>query len=287
MKWVLILIVSMLWVGAANQSCKQPGVPNPPPVILPTPMPTPAMDVYAYLAQSKMLDGNTATPQRESDALFFRRQDFGSYQISDSLLADDGSYAITTWSHSPFGPFVAANGDGGEQYIVEGSTVRIAATQDGGKPGVQWLNGPQCGGTGWVLFRADATRDWKSLVAQLNDVSTPTECSLDKLSPSYTRYRIADVTFPILGTIEAVISEHYDAATIADSTAMERFFMAKGWGRLVWQSWGRAPARIDLSARCLDFGWNSLEGWQLNDCREAVNVIKTNGSLTGKDEWHP
>jgi len=41
-----------------------------------------------------------------------------------------------------------------------------------------------------------------------------------------------------------------------------------------------------LPKRCPDFGYNSLPGWTLVDCRVAVNVVPA-ADLTGAQEWQP
>jgi hypothetical protein len=131
------------------------GPPAPPPPGAQT------INPMEYLIESRNPDGNTSTPLHQADRLTYRRQDFGGFQDEDAFLLPDGS-AILTWSYPPFGPFDARNGDGGERYIIDGHTVRIDSTQDGGTPGVQYFTGAVCGGTGWVAFRDDADASWSS-----------------------------------------------------------------------------------------------------------------------------
>lgn len=225
-------------------------------------------------------------PTQQADPIRSRRFDFGHFQANDAFRLPDGS-AILAWSYAPFGPFDAALGDGGERYVVENGTVRIDSTQDGGTPGVQYFVGAACGGTGWVAFRADATAAWQTIVAHLDDHSNPSQC--DAANAALTRYERATVTYPVLGPVDTVVSEHYDSGSLASATALERAFYALGYGRLVWQRWGPTPPTIDLSARCPDFGWNTspVAGWHLDDCREAVTTEPADGSLTGADLWRP
>lgn len=217
------------------------------------------------------------------------RFDIGHYQASYAQRLPDGS-AILDWSYVPFGPFVAANGDGGERYIVEGDTVRIDSTQDGGTPGVQYFTGAACGGTGWIAFLTNADSSWRALVARLGDRPDPSQCSTG--SSAFTRYRRVMVTFPKLGALDTIISEHYSGADMASAPAMERSFFAKGYGRVAWQAWGKAgwtPPPPDLAARCPDFGWNSppVAGLFLVDCREALDSEPAPAPLTGAQLWHP
>lgn len=261
--------------------CSGPsGPPAPPPPGAQT------INPMEYLIESRNPDGNTSTPLHQADRLTYRRQDFGGFQDEDAFLLRDGS-AILTWSYPPFGPFDARHGDGGERYIIDGHTVRIDSTQDGGKPGVQYFTGAACGGTGWVAFRDDADASWKQLTASLSNRPNPSACATR--ASSLTRYTRQTVNFPKLGALPTVIGEHYNTGDLNSASALERSFWAKGWGRLVWQAFRKpAPHNVDpnLPKRCPDFGYNSLPGWTLVDCRVAVNVVPA-ADLTGAQEWQP
>jgi len=277
----LVIVLGVILAGCKDDKRKAAPAPEAPPA----PGPVTIANPIEYLVQSRNLDGNTATPLRSADELNKRRFDYGRWQVMDSFLLPDGS-AITAYGFTPFGPFVAANGDGGERHVIEGEVVRATATRDGGTKGDQHFVGKECGGTGWVLFRTDATSEWKSLVARLGNASDPGQCSA--ASAAYTRYTLRTVNFPKLGDISAVVSEHYDRATIATSGAMERTFFGLGWGRLAWQAYARSPVNIaDLYLRCPAFGWDAPPGWYLVDCRIAVNVEDADGSLSGDDLWAP
>lgn len=124
----------LILVGLCVAACSHGGsdamsLPLPPVV-------TPAItDPVAYLAQSRLPNGDSMTPLQAGDQLVYRRFDFGHYQSSDSFLLPNGS-AVTAMSFAPFGPFDASHGGGGDLYDVEGDTARAAATQDGGTEGV-------------------------------------------------------------------------------------------------------------------------------------------------------
>jgi hypothetical protein len=257
-----ILLQASVFLALFLAACSHGGS-SPAPM---TPVqPVTIADPIAYLAQSQNLDGNTAMPLHRDDPLTYRRFDIGHYQASDSFLLPDGS-AIIAVSFMPFGPFNPANGDGGDHYVVEADAVRIAATQDGGTPGVQYFVGKACGGDGWLLFKTDATNEWKETVARLSESPDPSSCNGATL-----------------------VSEHYDGPDFPTSHNAERFFLARGWGRLAWQAFGDTPPAIDLSTRCPDFGFNvpPVPGWYLRDCRIATMIEPANGTLTGLQLWRP
>ena len=257
-------------------------------------------DPTMYLVQLRCPDGRLAVaepncagaaPQRASDPMTMRRRDWPApdgYVAQDAILGADGPE--TLWSFSPSGPFVAAHGDGGEVYVVDGQTVRIALTQDGGKPYLQGFYGAHCGGTGWVAFRADApTGHWDSLVAHLSDIRVPSLCFA--FSSAFTRYRLESVAAPwiIDGavrsiTLPTVIAEHYDRATLAGAHNMERSFFAKGVGRIIWEAWTTGkPTGQGLAARCPGTAWSTppAAGWVLSDCRYATNLVAAGGRMRG------
>jgi hypothetical protein len=153
---------------------------------------------------------------------------------------------------------------------------RVKVTQDGGKPGVlQHFIGPECGADGWVSFRNDPpTGSWASMVARLDD--TPTATCPQRLNRAFTRWRLENITWtfyegssPRTVTLPTIISEHYDKETIAASKAMERFFYAKGAGRVRWSSWRKAaPVGAQLPMRCPPMAYDVApddSGWNLSD----------------------
>lgn len=263
----------------------------------PAPLPpvTAGFDPLPYLAQSKNPDGNPLTPLSAGDRLLYRRFDLGHYQAEDAFLAGSGA-AITAWSYPPFGAFSAAaeagcpgapcRGDGGEQYAVDGDTVRIAATRDGSQAQDQWFVGKDCGGTGWVLFRSDATADWKDVVARLWLTNDPSQCL--PISSAYTRYSLQSVSYPGLGPVPSIVSEHYNGADMASAVDMERFFLGRGWGRLAWQRFAHNPPPVDTN-RCPDFGWSAppAPGLTLADCRILTQLAPADGTLSAGQLWQP
>jgi len=260
-------------------------------------------DMAPFLVQMRCADGalaviKPACPgaalQRARDPMLFRRHDWPApdgFQITDSFVSDDGAYFEALFAFPPFGPFVAAHGDGGDISVIEGPTARASATEDGGQMGViQGFYGAGCGGTGWILFRNDApTGRWAELVAHLKGEPIGSACSAK--SNAYTRYRLEQVELPFIIdgarttlTLPTIISEHYNAATLARASALERTYLAKGVGRVIWEAWSKHPATAtNLAERCPGAAWSvaPAPGWYLNDCRTATNVVAADGSMSG------
>jgi hypothetical protein len=265
---------------------------------LPKPGPMTIPDVKAFLAQTRCPDGhmpfecNDGVPQKASDLMFWRRHDWPHVggQIEDSVVSDDGTQFITTWSYPPHREFVAANGDGGEVYLTDGVTVWIDRTQHGGI-NLNYFVGRNCGGTGWLLFRNDAKiGEWRTITGKLNASEDPEACP--SLKTACVRYRLEDVTYPFMvngelqkKTIRTIISEAYAGPTIEKARHMERFFMGEGWGRLVWEAWYTEPPTEDhnLDARCPEIsfpGYPARPGMYLRDCRVLTDINSHDGTMS-------
>ena len=267
-------------------------------------------DMAAFLAQDLSPDGALeaaepgcagARPQRASDPMRMRRHDWpppAGYQIVDSYVANGAASFVSSFSFAPFGAFTARNGDGGEVYVIDGDTVRIAATEDGGQMGVvQGFFGARCGGTGWVLFRADApTGRWAQSLARLKGRPVGSACAAS--SSAFTRYRLEQVALPfIVGgrpvsmTRPTIIAEHFNAATLERSSALERTFMVRGVGRAIWEAWSKHPPTVaGLPQRCPGTAWSTppAPDWFLTDCRYATNLVRADGVMSGdRYGWPP
>jgi hypothetical protein len=254
----------------------------------PPPAPVTITEPMSYLAQSRGTLGNSSTPLRDTDPMVYRRRDVGGYQIEDSFLTGPNT-AITTWDYPQFGVYSRAEGDGGEEFVLEGNAVRISATVHGisGEPTAYFV-GKNCGGTGWLLFRTDAVETWRDAVARLSISTDPNACAAR--SQAYTRYRRTTVAYPGVGPVDTIISEHHNAGTLASSTAAEIFFMGRGWGRLAWLAFdaNRLPSP-DIATRCPDFGFNTppTPSLRLVDCRIVTNIIPADRPVRGADMWRP
>jgi hypothetical protein len=241
-------------------------------------------------------------PQTTGEVARYRKHDLPAptgYQIGDCTLNPDGSMPCQ-FSYPPFDRFVVADGDGGDLYVTDpDGTTRVKETQDGGKMGMlQHFTGPECGADGWVSFKDDPpTGAWASTVARLND--TPTATCAKRLNKAFTRWRLENIrwTFyegasPRSVTLPTIVSEHYSGATIADAKAMERFYYAKGAGRVRWSAWTKAaPAGGQLSVRCPPVAYDVAPddgGWNLSDCRTwtAIEPVST-GWAAAMYGWPP
>lgn len=244
-----------------------------------TPSPVTIIDPMAYLALD--LGGHRQTV---NDPLGRRRYDYGHYQETDSFQLD-ATHAVTTWDYVPFRAYDIPN-DGGEQYVIEGDTVRIEGTRDGGKPFNQYFVGKGCGGTGWVVFKTDADSSWRQLVSTLSIAPAADQCSAK--SKSLTRYTRQTVTFPALGRRDTIISEHYNAGRLNDAKVLERSFFVAGFGRVAWQAFAnyQSPLSADeLARRCPNFGWQVVGNLHLVDCRISDQIDLVESAVPGSQMW--
>jgi hypothetical protein len=278
--------------------------PQPQPV---TP-PAASFDLTAYLAPWACADGKLELVASCADARAIqpadpRRMELrdlpGSnsgpegYQVGGGWALGNGRF-VSIYSYSPWGPRTPPH-DGGEVYAVEGDRARAVATQDGGKPYLQVFQGPECGGEGWALFWADAKEGaWTERVARLSIGQVGEACK--PLGQALTRYRIEDVKVTVLvdgvptdRTIRTVISQHFDHATVAQSEAMEEFYLGFHVGRYRWSSYTLGPpAGADLGMRCPARPFSGAPGFRLNDCRDNTNLRTADGTMSGdRYGWPP
>jgi hypothetical protein len=260
-------------------------------------------------------DCGPSRPQTEDDRAAWRKHDWGGingplrgWQASDAVLArragvsfidqtfDFGAPATDDSGHADLFYQFDAN-DGGDAIMVAGDTASIFLTQDGGSHGLLWFVGPGCSGGGpehylaWLLFKSDAGPGWRSLVAQLWHEHEDT-CPA-KLGLAFTRYKLVSETFPLqrvetMGTptagnvtLPTVIVEHYDRRSLEDAHAMERFYFAKGLGKVRWESWSAddkwesQAQKFASSGRCTAVSDSTAPttGWRMIDCRMWTNIV--------------
>jgi len=187
----------------------------------------------------------------------------GSQEESgDTVVADRAGYFIHTWSYPPHGRFVAANGDGGEIYLSDGTTARICCTQDGSQNTIQRF-------ADWWLF----------------DNQTP-NCSEGWRSVNqWSRACRATVAYPASGfgltqiITDTIISEHYSRRGYSGN--MERFYLAADWGNLCWEAYSATtPAGATASEPAASGAPASPIDTPLVARRMRTNLIATDGSLS-------
>lgn len=231
-------------------------------------------DMESYLVQNRCksdggppLGCGDSTEQKSSDLMLWRRMDWTPHnlQISDSVRSNRG-YFITTWSYEPWGRFSEKNGDGGEVYVSDGRMVKIIATQDGSQAGVQrfsnwWLYNDRVKSGEWLMGDDFISRARKEIV-----VYPANGYGVDEIKA------------------ETIISEHYDLPGFKGK--LERFYMGKNWGRLMWQRWEpkTRPVPGDLAARCPKTNWDGPSDinpdWVMYDCRLVTRLVKVDGSMS-------
>ncbi len=252
---VLAVIVASCHGGGSGSS----GGNNVPPGVPAAPM----IDVTAYLAQWRCLDGSppmncsNPAPQLASDQMTWRRWD-GWDQVEDTVADPARGFYESTWSYAPFGQFDASHGDGGEVMVRNGSTVSITATQDGGTPGIQRF-------AIWGLFNdqtVDCAQGW-----------TPIDL-LDRACHT-------TMTFPASGygltqiVADTIVSEHWSG--LGYTGDLERFYLAKGWGRLCWSAHNANPPRTGMAPSC--GAGDPVPASAASDRRLITNLIPNAGLI--------
>ena len=231
-----------------------------------------------YLVQ-KNKDGNYV---KSTDLVTVTRRDRPlplGWEASNSVLLPDGR-VLQTFSFAPWKEFNPANGDGGQIAVVgPDGWVRFTQTRDGGKPYMQYF----IGGTGWIVFGVDAVSgQWKEVIATLTGSNSSTYNN-QALSQAYTRYRLENIKFKFANngieyfdTLPTIITEHYDGISIENSHALERSYLALGYGLIRWEAWTKKPATIgDMNVRYFHVSFSDPPaiGWYVNDIRTFTNKV--------------
>lgn len=239
------------------------------------------------------------SPVSIDDALDYRISDFpepgitgpAGQETCDCVLSADGYSAIECCTFAPFNPPISSNaGNGGDvQIVTNDGYAKIAATTDGGRPGVLvYFVGPGIGMAangsvgGWVTCGPDlAVGSWKSVVTNLTESLNSPSAPISGLVQSYTRYLIGEILVPFLTfggapvtrELQVLISEHYSGADPKTSDAMERFFYADGYGRIRWESWSTtALPATSLNAAAPAMPWGYPDYPPLNTSQHIVYV---------------
>lgn len=238
----------------------------------------------------------------------WRRCDWGSYaapyyQCPDQALSDDGQYIVSTFSYGPWRQFTPSHGDGAQVITTDGLVARFTETRDGSSPDVYFFAGAGCdGGSGWVLVDENAgisDSDWTSETGALALTHDRDGCPL--LAPAFDRWITQNIGYPFLvfgraqtRNIPTIVSEHYDHATIDQSTYMERNFLGQGYGLLRWEAWentanGQRNVAQDLGQRCpaLASGPAAPPGMEMYDCRHLTQIVPAYDWTEDDFGWAP
>jgi hypothetical protein len=237
----------------------------------------------------------------EDDPVRWRKHDWGVIARRNGVAFVDqtfdfGAPATDNPGHADLFYQFDSN-DGGDAIMIAGDTASIFLTQDGGSHGLLWFVGPGCANGGpehylaWLLFKSDASAEWRSMIAQAwheHEDSCPA-----KLVPAFTRYKLVSETFPVQRvetngaaasrnvTLPTVVVEHYDRRSLEEAHAMERFYYARGLGKVRWESWSiddkwaAQAATLAGSGRCAAIADSAAPalGWRMIDCRMWTNIV--------------
>ena len=260
-------------------------------------------------------DCTRSRPMTEDDLVRWRKHDWGGtsgplagWQASDAVIAHRNGVAFVDQTFDFGAPstdnagrpdrfFRFDQNDGGDAIRIVGDTASAFLTQDGGTPGLQWFIGPGCNQPGpgryvsWVLFKSDVDASWRSLVAELGD--DPQDSCPSRYNHAFTRYRLVSESFPFqllpangiptrqTATLPTILVEHYDARSIERAHAMERFYYARGLGKVRWEAWSKDDRKSSQaedfarSGRCAALADATPPdvGWRMLDCRMWTNIV--------------
>ena len=188
-------------------------------------------DPAMWLVEGRCADGSPPdhcqfpAPQRLSDPVYYSRHDWPpptGYSFSHSTIGLDASFV----QNFRF----ADGGFGGQALHITSGVVLAYKTQDAGKTNTYYFTGPNCGGTGWIMFDVNVPKTyWAGALATLGRSDDPQSCG--KNYPAWTRTRRDNIAFPFieseqprLVTVDAIVSEHYDDGDPIAARLMERFY---------------------------------------------------------------
>jgi hypothetical protein len=276
------------------------------------------IDPYDYLVKRdcsptrSLLEAPYWCPRASvSDPALYRAMDWGQgsdiwngYQTNDSGLYGSwvvGPFGFSPQPGAPSPGYDRARGDGGQLFgVAPGSTgygnvAYVTFTEDGGG-GRQWF----CG-DGWWLFDSNANWQWKDALISLS-ISTNGFGGCPGLGDSYTRWRRVNPLYvPVIirdaytngvplesgWNLDVIISEHYSGTSVANATALERFYFARNLGHIRWESWSTLLPAVDLGNRCpYVYGAEAPgPGWNLVDCRMWTNFVPSSGWSVNSFNW--
>ncbi len=241
---------------------------QPPPVQPPATAslpPIPLADFSRFLVERVLDDGSPALvagagrKRTVYDTLTWARSDYGRPGGYERYVAAEDSLRgrwVGAWSFYPWTGFNPALGDGGQTIQENGNILIISETQDGGRPDIQQFTGVQPGGlspkgTGWLICDdMPPSGSWRYYVARLNiNGALP-------LNPAWTRWRMEMLTIPFMVNGSrldivrpALITEHFNGATVADAVSLEQSIFLDGFGEVWWAAYGTGAPIGDFAGR--------------------------------------
>jgi hypothetical protein len=252
-------------------------------------------DPARWPVQGRCADGSSPdhcqlpAPQRITDPVYYSRHDWPpptGYCLSHSTIGTDTSI-IQNFRF-------ADGGFGGQALHINGNVVLAYKTQDAGKTNTYYFTGPNCGGSGWIMFDVDVPKArWAERLTTLGRSDDPKGCG--KNYPAWTRTRRDDIAFPFIENdqarfvpVDTIVSEHYDDRDPVAARLMERFYFGYNWGWLRWERWEKTgPVPTDLPQRrpyvsLSDYPSGGGENWRMIDCRMWANIRPENGERTAQ-----
>jgi hypothetical protein len=206
--------------------------------------------------------------------------------------------------------FLSANGipgtkqhptGGGGIFLFSPESVASGLTED--PTGIQFFFGPQCNSSdpskrlldAWVVV--DKTFGQKLAGSTVAHLTRYSERCPARLSPAYTSWYVKSVRFRISVNnreskrqLEALISNHFSAASLESSTSLERFYYTKELGLVRWERWQNAlrdkrptdTARANALAQtgqCDPIESGPGAAWLMVACRQWTNLISAQSPL--------
>ena len=255
-------------------------------------------DPAKWLVQGRCADGSPPhhclfpAPQKIDDPVYYSRHDWpqpNGYSFSHSTIGPDSSF-IQNFRF-------ADGGYGGQALYINDDVVVADKTQDAGKTNTYYFTGPNCGGTGWIMFDVNVpTAKWAERLATLGKSDDRQSCGRNY--PAWTRTRRDNIAFPFIEndqprrlSVDTIVSEHYDNRDPIAARLMERFYYGYNWGWLRWERWekkGTPPS--DLPQRCPYVSLSGYpsgggENWRMVDCRMWTNIRIEDGDSTAQIGW--
>jgi hypothetical protein len=181
--------------------------------------------------------------------------------------------------------------DGWDVLEHNGGYASYIGTCDGGGGIQSWIHWANGAGTcvyddAWLLLdqnRIDATGSRAyDAIASLNsahDFACPSF-----MNPAYTWWQVYDVTYTSGKSMRSIVSTHMGGPSPSESSAFERFYYTKVYGRTRWESWSRT--QTSWAGNCNGPTYDPGYGMYRNDCRDwSHGTPVTDGGWLPAFQW--